>query len=271
MRRRFDLPNSGLEVWQLRFPSPVTSECLENNTVYADYYLPKGSGHYPCAIVLDITAGDQSVSRSIATHLAQNRVAALFVQMAYYGPRRPPGSRLRLLSTDVPHTMAAVRQTVLDLRRATAWMQSRPEIDRLRLGIVGTSLGSLVGTLTAEMEPRITRVVVLLGGGGLVDAYYDYPRAAPARMLWEALGGNKQKLADLIAPVDPLTCAANLRDRKVLMVAGSRDEIIPPKATLALWKAAGQQEIIWYDCTHLGAALYFAPAMEHVVKHLGAP
>ena len=36
----------------------------------------------------------------VHAHLAQKQIAALFVQMAYYGPRRPPGSNLRLLSTD---------------------------------------------------------------------------------------------------------------------------------------------------------------------------
>ena len=31
-----DLPNSGVEIYQVRFPSPLTSACPENNTVYAD-------------------------------------------------------------------------------------------------------------------------------------------------------------------------------------------------------------------------------------------
>src|SRR5262249_61850129 len=113
----------------LRFPSPVTSDCPENNTVHAEYYRPKGDGPFPGVIVLDITAGDQSLSRGISTLLAQRGIAALFVQMAYYGPRRPPGSKLRLLSPNIAHTVEAIRQTVLDVRRATAWLESRPEID----------------------------------------------------------------------------------------------------------------------------------------------
>src|SRR5207248_4561112 len=139
------------------------------------------------------------------------------------------------------------------------------EIDRKRLGILGTSLGSFMGALAAEMEPKLSRVVVLLGGGGLVDAYYEDPRAALVRQLWEALGGTKEKLAALIAPADPITCAANLKDRKLLIIAGKRDEIVPPKATEALWKASGQQKIVWFDCTHYGAALYFPLALKHVV------
>jgi dienelactone hydrolase len=224
----------------------------------------------PGVIVLDITAGDQRLSRIIATCLAQNGIAALFVQMAYYGPRRPPGSKLRLLSTNIPHTIEAVRQTVLDIRRATAWMETRPELDPERLGLHGTSLGSMVGALAAEMEPKLRRVSIALGGGGLVDAYYDDPRAAPYRKLWETVGGSKAMVARLLAPIDPITCAANLKDRRVLMVAGKRDDIVPPRATEALWKAAGKPKIIWYDCTHYGAALYFGTILNQVVQHFQA-
>jgi len=273
-----DLPNSGIQVYHVCFPSPVATNCLENNTVHAEYYRPNSTqrhqgpmeSRFPGVIVLDITAGDQKLSRIIATHLAQNRIAALFVQMAYYGPRRPAGSELRLLTPNYPHTMAAVRQTVLDIRQATAWMEARPEIDSRRLGVLGTSLGSFMGSLAAEMEPKLSRVAVLLGGGGLVEAYYNDPRAETFRQLWEALGGTKEKLAELIAPADPITCAANLKDRKVLIIAGKRDDIVPPQAAEALWKATGHQKIVWYDCTHYGAAVFFLPAMRHIVDFFSA-
>ena len=263
-----EMPGCGIDVFRLDFPSPVTSKTAENNTVWAEYYRPRGSGPFPATIVLDITAGDQSLSRTIGTVLAQNHIAALFVQMAYYGPRRPPGSRLRLLSTDFKQTREAVRQSVLDIRRACAWLDGQPEIDHARIGILGTSLGSLVGTLAAEMEPRFAKVVILLGGGDLVDAYYDHPRAWLIRHIYEACGGTKEQVRQFIAPVDPVTCADRLKGRPVLMIAAKRDQVIPACATLALWNAAGQPRIIWYDCTHYGAALYFATIMREVTAFL---
>jgi len=166
--------------------------------------------------------------------------------------------------------LAAVRQTVLDLRVATAWLEARPEIDGKRLGILGTSLGSFMAALTAEMEPKLGRVVVLLGGGGFVDAYYDHPKAASYRKIYEALGGTKEKVAEIIAPGDPLTCAANLKDRKLLILAGKRDDIVPPKMAEALWNASGRQKIVWYDCTHYGAIVYLASALDHIAKHFQA-
>jgi dienelactone hydrolase len=270
MDLKYDLPLSGVTVYRVRFPSPVESPHPENNTVHAEYYRPHGAGPFPGVLVLDITGGNQSLSRHLSTFLAHKGVAALFVQMAYYGPRRPPGSNLKLLSPDVPRTMAAVRQTVLDLRVAAAWLEARPELDPKRLGIMGTSLGSFMAALAAEMEPRLGRLAVLLGGGGLVDGYYDHPQAAPYRRLYEALGGSKERLAKLIAPADPLTCAANLRARKVLILAGRRDEIVPPKMAEALWRESGRQKIVWYDCTHYGAIVYLPAALDQIVAHFRA-
>jgi dienelactone hydrolase len=264
---KLDLPASGVKVFRLRYPSPVESDCKENNTVHAEYYRPTGDGPFPTVVVLDILIGDQKVPRAMAAHLAGNGIAALFVKMAYYAERRPPGSDRRLMSPDFPQTLAAIRQTVLDIRRAAAWLEARPEVDRKKMGIVGTSLGSFIGCLTAEMEPRFSRVAIFLGGGGLVDAYYDDPRAAGLRKLWEALGGTKESLAGAIAPVDPITCAANIRERKVLIMAARQDDIVPPKAAEALWKATGKQKIVWFDCSHVGAVFYIVPALDNLVEH----
>lgn len=266
-----DYPLSGYSVYQLRYPSPINSPHVENNTVWAEYYTPKHKKQFPCVIVLDITGGDQSLSRIISSHLVQNGIGALFVQMAYYGPRRPPGSKLRLMSFDLDHTMKAVRQTVLDLRCATAWMESRPEIDSKRLGIIGTSLGGFMAALTAEMEPKLGRVAILLAGGGFVDAFWDDPRVAPYQKAYQWLGGTKEMAKQVFAPLDPITCAENLKNRKVLMLAAKQDELVPPKMAEALWKASGQQKIHWFNAGHYTSAVYLVPAMKHVLEHFGAP
>src|SRR5947209_8650333 len=92
MSPKGELPIAGVEIFDVRFPSPVKTRYPENNTVHAEYYRPKKvSGPFPAVIVLDITGGNQKLSRIIARHLAQNGIGGLFVQMAYYGPRRPPG------------------------------------------------------------------------------------------------------------------------------------------------------------------------------------
>src|SRR5262245_46710187 len=61
-----DLPVTGIEVFELRFPSPVKSKHAENNTVHAEYYRPHSAkagkdAPMPGVIVLDITGGNQQL------------------------------------------------------------------------------------------------------------------------------------------------------------------------------------------------------------------
>jgi dienelactone hydrolase len=258
---------TGVSVSHLTFPSPVTTLYHENNTVHAEYYRPHGDGPFPAVIVLDILAGDQSLARGMANILAQNKVAALFVQMAYYGPRRPKDSSVRLLSTNIPRTLEGVRQSVLDCGRATDWLGSRKEIDANKLGIVGTSLGSFVAALTAESEPRLHKVALVLSGGGFVEGYADHPKAKAYIESFEKIGITKAMMQKFIAPADPITNAENLKSHDLLMIAAKRDDMVPPKMAEALWKASGQQKIIWFDTTHYGAALFTLPLIKAIVEH----
>lgn len=265
------MPAIGVNVYRLRYPSPVKSSTPENNTVHAEYYVPQGKGPFPGVIVLDITGGNQALSRHISTYLASNGVAGLFVQMAYYGPRRPAGSKLRLMSPNLPHTVAAVTQTVLDLRFASAWLASRKELDPNRLGITGTSLGSFLSALTGSMEPRLGRVCVLLGGGGFVDGYANHPLARPWIKMFETFGVSRSSMKKLLEPIDPLTYAGNLKERKLLILAASQDEIVPPSMARMLWEASGKQAIHWYDAGHYTAALHLADALQHILEHFKTP
>ena len=268
LKPKHQLPISNVDVYTLTFPSLITTPFPENNTVYAEYYVPRNLKSFPATVVLDITGGDQSLSRTISSYLASRGVGCLFVQMAYYGPRRPVGSKVRLLSPDINHTLKAIQQTVLDIRTAIAWLEQRNDIDKTRIGITGTSLGSMIGALSAEMEPLVTKVVVLLGGGGLIEGYYDHPQALIVRKTFKLFGGTKKQLVDLLAPVDPLTHAENLKTKQLLQIAGKNDVIVPPIMAKALWEKSGKQQIQWYDCGHYTAAFYFFDALNLIANHL---
>jgi hypothetical protein len=46
--------------------------------------------------------------------------------------------------------------------------------------------------------------------------------------------------------------------------------LVPPPMAKALWKASGEQKIIWYDCTHYGAVAYIVAGLDEVVKHFNS-
>jgi dienelactone hydrolase len=259
-------------VWAVRFPSPVTTPDPENNTVHAEYFRPEGPGRRPAVVVLHILGADFALSRYLAARLADRGVAALFVKLPYYGERRPPGPgpAKRFLSTDIDRSVTAMRQGVCDVRRAAAWLACRPEVDPAKLGVTGISLGGIVSSLAAAADPTLNRAALLLAGGGLADILWEMPEGRAAKALWTAAGRTKADLATLTAPFDPLTYAHRLKGKRLLMLAGNVDEVIPPSAARALWEAAGRPTIRWLDCGHYSAAGFLLPAVRETVEFFAA-
>lgn len=261
------------EVFAVRFPSPVTSPDAENNTVPAEFFLPSKPGKRPAVVVLHILGADFALSRYLAARLADQGVAALFVKLPYYGERRPADNRSkRFLSADLDRSVLAMRQGVCDIRRGLAWLASRPEVDADRLGVCGISLGGIMTALATAVDPRVERAAILLAGGDLGAILWDLPEpeARRYREQWMAAGRTRDDLVELTRPFDPLTYADRLQDRKLLMIAGRVDEVIPPFSVQKLWEAAGKPPLTWYDCGHYSAAGYLMPALRETVDFFAA-
>jgi dienelactone hydrolase len=254
-----------LLVYLVKFPSPVTTADVENNTVHGEYFLPEGQRR-PAVIVLHILGADFALSRYMAARLADRGVAALFVKLPYYGERRPAGGAKRFLSTDIERTVLSMRQGVCDVRRAAAWLASRAEVDRTKIGVAGISLGGIVSALAAEADPSISKAALLLAGGGLADILWEMPEGARYRELWIASGRSKADLERLTYPYDPLTYAGRLKSKKLIMFAGNVDDVIPPSSAKALWEAAGRPPIRWFDCGHYSSVGYLLPALRETVE-----
>ena len=244
---------------RLTYPSPVTTDVAENNTVHGEYFQPAGKGPFPACVVLHILGGDFLLAETVASHLARNGVAALFVKMPYYGPRRRKDSRKRMISEDPQESVAGMTQAVLDIRRAVAWLGERAEVDPKRLGITGISLGGIMSALAASGEPRLENVAVFLGGGNFADLLWanETDRAQAFRKKWQADGGTRESFSKLISQIDPVTYGHLLQGRRVLMIAAKNDEVIPPACATALWESIGREpELVWIDAGHYSAIRY---------------
>jgi dipeptidyl aminopeptidase/acylaminoacyl peptidase len=263
---------SGYSVAKLRFPSPVDSPDPANNTVHAEYFRPKGPGKRPAVVVLHILGADFALSRYYAARLADRGVAALFLKLPYYGERRPEGGKQRFLSTDIGRSTLSMKQGIGDIRRAENWLASRPEVDPAKLGVTGISLGGITSALAAAIDPSIGRGVFLLAGGGLDEILWemDEPEARQYRQQWLAAGRTRAELKALTTPYDPLTYADRLVGKKILMMAGNIDEVVPPASARALWEASGKPPIRWFDCGHYSAAGFLLPAIREAVEFFAA-
>jgi dienelactone hydrolase len=259
-------------VSKVRFPSLIETPDPENNTVHAEYFAPVGFGPgRPGVIVLHILGADFPLSRYMAARMADRGIAALFVKLPYYGERRPPGRSgaipsKRLVSADIERTMTAMRQAVLDVRRAGCWLTAQPSVDAARLGVSGISLGGIVSALTAAVDPAIREGAFLLAGGDLSTILWEMPEGATFRKVWVESGRTKADLKELTDVFDPLTYASGLAGKRLLFIAGNVDEVVPPACTRLLWEAAGKPSIVWYDCGHYSSVGYLLPGIRRTVE-----
>jgi dienelactone hydrolase len=255
-----------MEIFEITFPSPVETPHPNNNTVHAEYFRPTGAGKHPGVIVLHILGGDFQLSRLFCRSFAQEGVAALFVKLPYYGPRRQPDVKARMISEDPRETVKGMRQAVLDIRCGAAWLAAQEEIDPEQLGIFGVSLGGITSALAATAEPRFKKICPMLAGGDVGLVAWDNPALARLRRNWTDGGGTKEEFLTLWKSIDPVTYGENVRGRKILMLNASHDEVIPKACTESLWRAFGEPEIVWYDAGHYSALRFIFDGLARVTK-----
>ena len=239
-----------LELSEVTFPSPVATEHDVNNTVHCEYYRPREGDGHGGVVVLHILGGDFQLCRIFCNAFAQHGTAALLVKMPYYGPRRPPGERRRMVSMDPAETIAGMTQAVLDVRRAAAWLAAQDDVDAGRLGVFGISLGGITGALAATAEPRLKNVCLVLSGGNLGEIGWRSTELKGFREFWELRGGTREDYGRVLRPIDPLAYAENMRGRRILMINARHDKVVPPDCAEELWKAFGEPEIVWFDGGH---------------------
>ena len=257
---------------KVTFPSPVVTPHANNNTVHCEYFVPRendsaatgsrentaqaNATRRPAVIVLHILGGDFDLSRLFCRALASRGVAALFLKLPYYGERRQPGEPARMVSVDVEETVRGMTQAVLDCRQAAAWLAAQDDVDAEQLGIMGISLGGITSALAAGIEPRFSKVCLILAGGDMGEVAWTSEELAPLRKAWLAAGRSKEELFAAFRPIDPITYARPMPGRRILMLNARNDKVVPPACSEALWKALGEPRIIWWDAGHYSAMRY---------------
>jgi len=203
--------------------------------VSALWTLPrKGTGPLP-AIIVQHGLGDRKEVDYVEvadSAFPEAGFAVFRIDFQYHGERKREGRSVRF-DAGLPFTSRdAWAQTVFDLRRAVDFLDSRPEIDPLRTGYLGISLGGIIGAVFCAVEPRVEAPILALAGGGLRfvlrgKAFEDSVRR-------------------LFAPIEPLNFVQWISPRPVLFVLATKDEIIPQASSLLLYHEARKPKRIWW-------------------------
>lgn len=215
-------------------------------------------------LVTPIMGGSREVAHLVAGELAKRGVhAAIVLRAESYLDGAARDERLERV----------LRTAVVDRRRAIDWLQGLDEVDPARVGALGVSLGGVVTTLLASVEPRLRATVLVMAGGDLADVIVRsqeqrlrrFVRERAARGITAEETGRRIRAA---LPSDPLALAPHCDARRVLMVATRRDRSVPFANQERLHAALGRPERYVLPTGHYGAALYLPFILDRALDFL---
>jgi dienelactone hydrolase len=123
----------------------------------------------PAVIVLHGTGGNKESQIPLLKELATKGFLAVAIDGRYHGERAKSASgsadysdaMLRTYRTGKEHPF--LYDTVWDVMRLIDYLETRPDADGARIGLIGFSKGGMEGYLAAAVEPRIRVAVPCIG------------------------------------------------------------------------------------------------------------
>ena len=127
-----------------------------------------GSERQPVVVVLHGTGGTKEGQLSVLTTLANQGFVAVAIDGRYHGERQTGTGSARYVEailqtyrTGKGHPF--LYDTVWDVMRLIDYLETRPDVDAARIGVMGFSKGGMETYLTAAVDPRIAVAVPLIG------------------------------------------------------------------------------------------------------------
>ncbi len=240
-------------LYQLKFPS---SNGIE--TTQCRYWVPKLKSS-PAVIVPHLEGGFAGVE-AMCQKLASEGLCVLMVNYSLFNS-----------SNNSQPLIEGIRDAVLNISYAKDWLQTRSEVKTEQIGIFGISIGAMVGCVAAGVDSQFKQKAFVLGGGDLAHIFLHESTLTKqiVPLIFEA-NMSKEKLREILLPVEPLTFASRLDAKKTMMINAKKDSFIPRACALRLAKAIGIKNIHWTKEGHqqliLSYPIYIKVCAHHLKK-----
>ncbi|OGS04111.1 MAG: hypothetical protein A3G41_08240 [Elusimicrobia bacterium RIFCSPLOWO2_12_FULL_59_9] len=243
-------------VFEVRMPSARRGFYASNDTIWGRFYVPaRGRGPWPAVILLPVLAAPNTwIEERFVDALLSGGSAVFLVELPFQFHRLPRDPRYPSGITGLhtgplffgrsPQSLAAhAEQAVLDVRRARTWLGRRPEVDGRRVGLLGVSLGAIVGSVVFVVDDRFQAGAFFLGGADFADLIQH---SAMTRGVVDRLRLSPEELSRHLRPFDPRLYRGSGDSRPVLLINAWFDRVVPRANARKLKEAfprAGQKWI----------------------------
>ena len=257
------------ERMELSFETPMPTPYEVNNTVHAKYYPSHKKGR-KAIILVHHRGGDIDTLDAMAKIFANRGISALTMLMPYHGIRAPSDTKSGefFTSANIKLTIDAFRQAVLEIHRATDWLQTLHS----HIGIVGISLGGIVATLACAHDDRLKTACICHSGADLAAITFRGLATQKIKEAFLRIGITEEELRTYWKAIDPVNYIHKMKETDVLQLNTPQDTVFPlscqKKLSLAFKKSNVKLKLSLFPfpCGHYSAGKYLLPKLYLLAK-----
>lgn len=255
-------PSRAYRHFSFQFPS-LGENGQRNNMVRGEYFAAKTSEKKKLIIVLPIYGTPAFPPENTAYNISVRdgwRDTNVFLlsgdEELFDWPLLQRVQTEKDFSQEMSRTRLRFRNTVTDIRRLVDWASCQPDIDTRRIGIVGFSIGAIIGALTMGVDERISAGAFIMGGGNFHEIFavskaheVENTRTLLLRALRWTPDKLKHRLEQELHTINPVYAVGAVNPARVLLIDSRDDHFIPHSAQDALWNAFGRptRKTLAYD------------------------
>jgi len=247
-------------------PRPCSD--LSENELGAVAYLSRMPGAKRWVVVLPIWGSSTYPSNKVVrrllggTHGRQTNVLLIQgpARLVRYAAIKETATEAEFIA-EAWRTASCIDATVEDVRAFIDWVMEQPETDPRRVGIVGFSIGGIVGSLVMGRDPRLAAGVFVMVGGHLDEILVQckWGQREVREHAAATFGWNVEKLKSVIkvplSALDPVLVAGRIDPAAVLYIDSGYDGCIPQSSRDDLWRAMGEPERVTLGYDHRNSFL----------------